>query len=183
MTRYGSGRGSVCLSHLFPAVPAPAGPAVGVIGSLSVPRARDPSQICRSVTPLRPALTKQTPMPGRRSEAATAGQTRRGPGQRRPGDHVLVPPGPLPRRCRLRRARRRQPDPRQQRRIVQPRLRPPPEPHPARHPLDSLAHMLANPGPHCPAPRRRQDRSRNPPLPQALFIARLYRCLNTAMAA
>jgi hypothetical protein len=38
-----------------------------------------------------------------------------GPGQRRPGHRVLVPPGPLPQRCRIRRARRRQPDPRQQR--------------------------------------------------------------------
>ena len=98
--------------------------------------------------------------------------TRRRPRHRRhPADH-LVPPRPNTLRSRLRRPRRHQPHPRQQRphhpTPTQPRRRPHPQRRPPHHrreptPLPPTHHRL-----HQPPHHRRQNPRRNHPLPQAL---------------
>ena len=97
-------------------------------------------------------------------------------GQRRPSHRELLPPRPLRQRSRVRRPRRHQPHPGQQRPYhpapAQPRRRPRPQPRHPRHRTDPDAQLPPHPRLHRPAHRRRQDHPGNPPLPQALHRPR-----------
>ena len=93
-------------------------------------------------------------------------------GQRRPRHRQLLPPRPLPSRRRLRQTRRHQPDRSLQRPDhpppAQPRRRPRPQPRHPHHRHHPDPRRPRHPRLPHPAARRRQDRPRDPPLPQAL---------------
>jgi hypothetical protein len=97
-------------------------------------------------------------------------------GQRRAGHRQLLPPRPLPQRSRVRRPRRHQPDPGQQRphdpAPAQPRRRPRPEPRHPHHHADPDPQLSPHPRLRRPAHRRGKDRTRDPPLPQAIHRPR-----------
>jgi transposase len=89
---------------------------------------------------------------------------------------AIVPPRPLPQRSSIRRPRRDQPDPSQQRphhpAPPQPRRRPRPQPRHPRHRRQPDAQLPPHPRLRHPAHRRGQDHPRNPPLPQAIHRPR-----------
>jgi Transposase len=97
-------------------------------------------------------------------------------GQRRSGHRELLPPRPVPQRRRLRRPRRHQPDPGQQRNDrpapAQPRRGPGPQPRHPRHCAGPDAQLPPHPRLPRPAHRRGQDHPGNPPLPQAIHRPR-----------
>jgi len=125
-----------------------------------------------------PAQRQPRPAAGhRRGHRPRPGQpVRRGPGQRGPGHRQLLPPRPVPRRGRVRRPRRDQPDPGQQRADRPPPAQPGPgpgaEPRHPRHRAGPDAQLPPDPRPRRPAHRRGKDRPGDPPLPQALHRPR-----------
>nr|WP_208869605.1 transposase [Micromonospora cremea] len=127
-----------------------------------VPLPRDRSHRTRQSDPChRPLLATGPASPHRRRTD-----------RRRHRAHRLVPPRTLPRRRRVRHARRRRPDPgvlRQNRPLpTQPLRRPPTQPRPTHHRPDPPTTRRPHPRLRRPPPDPRQNRPRNQTLPQAL---------------
>ena len=148
------------------------------------PAAGDRDPRCRRRASLQQAAA---PRDGQRARPRPAGQDRGRTRQRGAGHRVLVAPRTRPQRRRIRRARRSQPRPGQQRpdhpAPPQPRRRPPAQPRPARHHPDPMA---SRPRTHAYITRRRAAGKSDTEIRRALkrYIAReLFRALEAAPAA